>query len=88
MFFLIVPRVVTVMPRNENESGKPLMEELPMTALPAGHARESCALQIGNKLANLPGHMKESVTGSQRSPAFFAPRLAWCDYFFGIRFSV
>lgn len=68
MFFLVVLRVIAVVPGHEDEAGESGMDEFPMAALAANHAHEPGIFQIRNKLANLAGHMTESVTGMMKLP--------------------
>ena len=71
MLFLVVPGVIPVAPGDEDEAGEPVVNELPVTPLTSQHAQKPGLFQIGNKLANLAGHMNESVTSAMKLPAFF-----------------
>ena len=70
MLFLIVVGVISFVPGDEDEAGKLGVNEFPVTALPARHAQKARLLQVGNKLANLAGHMTERVTDTADLPAF------------------
>ena len=71
MFFLVVLGISPVVPGDEDEAGESVVNELPVTALASHHAQKPGLFQIGNKLANLAGHMGESVTSAMKPPAFF-----------------
>jgi hypothetical protein len=89
MLFLIVPCVIAVVPGDEDEAGESGMDEFPMAALASRHAQEPGIFQIRNKLANLAGHMTESVTGATKLRALLQQAvLLPPTQFFGIRFSV
>ena len=60
-----------VVSENEDEAGESVVNELPMTPLASRYAKKTGLFQIGNKLANLAGHMGESVTSAMKLPAFF-----------------
>ena len=71
MLFLVVLGISPVVTGDEDEAGEPVVNELPMAPLASRYAKKSGLFQIGNKLANLAGHMGESVTGTVKPPAFF-----------------
>ena len=71
MLFLVVPGVIPVVPGDEDEAGESVVNEFPVTALASDCAKKPGLFQIGNKLANLAGHMGESVTSAMKLPAFF-----------------
>ena len=60
-----------VVPGDEDEAGESVVNELPVAPLASHHAKKPGLFQIGNKLANLAGHMSESVTRTVKLPAFF-----------------
>ena len=70
MFFLIVPGIVSFVSGDEDEAGKPRVDEFSMAAFASLDALKSRLFQIGDELTNLPRHMEECVTGVGKLRAF------------------
>lgn len=68
MFLVIVLRIVAIVSGDQDKAGKLGVDKFSMTALAALHPDEAGSFQIGNELANLARHMKESATRAAELP--------------------
>src|SRR5206468_10398019 len=67
------------MSRNQHEAGKLRMHELPVTAFAALDPRESRPFEVGDKLANLARHTRDTATKRHSCQRQLHTRTAACS---------